>query len=149
MEDRCVMLSNRYIAEMCPREWQNKENIVYCDYLEHLFLHVLICRYPRSEMPVGIGGVYIIANELNDLYSGFRTNQAWRKRCHAMVIDDKDVYFRILDKFFDAALESSEFDIGKLCHSFNQDFGLWNDGKNVEIYSEIKSMLEDSYAEDY
>jgi len=32
-----------------PYECQKKENIVYCDLLEHLLLHVLICYYPHPE----------------------------------------------------------------------------------------------------
>ena len=57
----------KQIAELCPFEWQKKENIVYCDYLEHLLLHVLICKYPAdcSDTSVGIGGVInFIAPEL-------------------------------------------------------------------------------------
>jgi hypothetical protein len=44
-EDKMIMLSTKEYAQMCPFEWQQKENIVYCDYLEHLLLHVLICKF--------------------------------------------------------------------------------------------------------
>ncbi len=52
----------------------------YCDYLEHLFLHILICENPSEEKnrneDVGTGGVVnFIAPELNDLYSGWKTKQ--------------------------------------------------------------------------
>ena len=49
MEDRMVMLSEKLIAMMFPFEWQQKHNIVYCDYLEHLLLHVLICKFPSEK----------------------------------------------------------------------------------------------------
>ena len=41
-EDKMIMLSTKEIAQHYPFEWQKKEEIVYCDYLEHLLLHVLI-----------------------------------------------------------------------------------------------------------
>ena len=47
-EDTMIMLSTKEIAMMFPFEWQLKENLVYCDYLEHLLLHILICKYPSD-----------------------------------------------------------------------------------------------------
>lgn len=35
-EDKMMLLSNKSFAERYPYEWQKKENIVYCDYLELL-----------------------------------------------------------------------------------------------------------------
>ena len=100
-EDTMVMLSNKLIAQNYPFEWQQKENLVYCDYLEHLLLHVLICKYPSSEKvdiaKVGVGGVVnFLVPELNDLYCGWITQQEWRKNCHNKIIHDKDVYMKIL-----------------------------------------------------
>ena len=94
-------LPKKEVAQMCPFEWQSKENIVYCDYLEHLLLHVLICKYPSNAMAdfinAGIGGIVeFIVPELNDLYSGWLTNQTWRKNCHDKVSADKEVYLEIL-----------------------------------------------------
>ena len=55
-EDKMMLLSNKSFAERYPYEWQKKENIVYCDYLEHLLLHVLICKYPSPEkIAYGVG----------------------------------------------------------------------------------------------
>ena len=48
-EDRAIMLSNKEFAKNNPFEWQKAENIVYCDYLEHLLLHILICEYPSCD----------------------------------------------------------------------------------------------------
>ena len=105
-EDKMIMLSTKAFAEKCPYDWQKKENIVYCDYLEHLLLHVLICKYPSPDRfplaDVGIGGVVnFIVPELNDLYSGWVTGQPWRLNCHKKVIDDKEVYLKILKIFVD------------------------------------------------
>ena len=46
-EDHAIMLSTKEFAMQNPFEWQLAKNIVYCDYLEHLFLHILIL--PQME----------------------------------------------------------------------------------------------------
>jgi hypothetical protein len=103
-EDHAIMLSNPDYAKNNPYEWQLAENIVYCDYLEHLFLHILICEYPAVDKneneAVGIGGVvnYLVP-ELNDFYSGWVTSQAWRKNCYDKIKDDKDVYLALIKRF--------------------------------------------------
>jgi len=60
-ENCAIMLSKKEIAMSNLFEWQLANNIVYCDYLEHLLLHVLICENPSEEKndfkAVGIGGV--------------------------------------------------------------------------------------------
>ena len=144
-EDTMIMLSKKEVAQMCPFEWQSKENIVYCDYLEHLLLHVLICKYPSNAtadfINAGIGGIVeFIVPELNDLYSGWLTNQTWRKNCHDKVSADKEVYLEILRQFIEIMKFDPDFKVNMLCCSFNQQYELWNDGKNKKIYTEITSL---------
>ena len=103
-EDHAIMLSTKMFAMLNPFEWQKAENIVYCDYLEHLFLHILICENPSKEKnrneDVGTGGVVnFIAPELNDFYSGWETKQQWRKNMHDKVKNDKDVYLILIKRF--------------------------------------------------
>ncbi len=146
-EDTMIMLSTKEIAQMCPFEWQLKKNIVYCDYLEHLLLHILICKYPSENkvdfVSTGIGGVVnFITPELNDLYSGWNTNQVWRKNCHDRVSADKDVYLAILKQFVDIEKDNPAFEIDMLCHSLNQQYGLWDDACNKKLYAEIKLLSE-------
>ena len=91
-------------AKRNPYEWQLPENIVYCDYLEHLLLHILICEGPSKNKNdfevVGIGGVInFLVPELNDLYSGWITKQEWRANCHSRVVNDKEVYLILLKRF--------------------------------------------------
>lgn len=144
-EDKMIMLSTKAFAEMCPYEWQLKENIVYCDYLEHLFLHVLICKYPSPEkLPiadVGIGGVVnFIVPELNDLYSGWISKQLWRQNCHHLVRDDKDVYLAILEIFADYVKSERNFNSNILHTSFNEEFGGWSREKNAKLFYEIDKI---------
>ncbi len=146
-EDKMILLATKEVAQICPFEWQQKENIVYCDYLEHLLLHVLICKYPSPEkMPmadVGFGGaINYIVPELNDLYSGWQTGQTWRKTCHEKVRNDKDVYLAILKDFIDFAKENrAGFTIDMLLKSSNQQYGLWSDKQNGNLYKEICNLV--------
>ena len=165
MENYAAELSMKEMAQVCPFEWQSKENIVYCDYLEHLWLHILICKsvYEEkgSKSGLGISGVLdFIAPELNDLYSGWITGQAWRKNCHDKVINDKDVYLAMLEDFIkfeqrtnygynsDSALAKAfgskyanpKFRVEDLFTSYNEQYGLWSKSKNTVIYAEIASL---------
>ena len=144
-EDKMIMLSTKAFAEMCPYEWQLKENIVYCDYLEHLLLHVFICKYPSPEkLPmadVGIGGVVnFIVPELNDLYSGWVTKQPWRLKCHKLVEGDKEVYLAILKIFIDHVKQERNFSEKLLHTSFNEEFGGWSSKQNAKLYAEIDKL---------
>lgn len=144
-EDKMIMLSTKAFAELCPYEWQLKENIVYCDYLEHLLLHVLICKYPSPDkLPmadVGIGGVVnFIVPELNDVYSGWVTGQAWRQNCHKLIINDKDVYLAILKIFIDYIENDRNYNRSILHTSFNESFGGWSRKQNTKLYKEIDKL---------
>ena len=96
-EDHAIMLGNPAYAKKNPYEWQKRENLVYCNLLEHLLLHLLICEYPAEDKnkneQVGIGGVVnFIVPELNDVYSGFVSKQQWQQNCHNVIINNKDTY---------------------------------------------------------
>lgn len=45
----------------------------------------------------GIGGIVnFLVPELNDVFSGWKTNQTWRETCHNAIKDDKEVYMALL-----------------------------------------------------
>lgn len=145
-EDHGIMLSNIEYAKQNPYEWQLAKNIVYCDYLEHLLLHILICEYPSADQNeeefVGIGGVvnYLVP-ELNDVYGGWITGQSWRKTCHNAIINDKDVYLELIKRFKKFCNNTFiDFDDKYLFTSFNEQFGLWSKDKNKEIFKEISQL---------
>lgn len=103
-EDHAIMLSTKEFAMQNPFEWQKAENIVYCDYLEHLFLHILVCENPSKEQNknviVGVGGVLtFMIPELNDFYSGWESKQEWRRICHERIKNDKDVFLALVKRF--------------------------------------------------
>lgn len=144
-EDHAIMLSNKEYAMKNPFEWQLAENIVYCDYLEHLLLHILICEYPAEEQnmfeAVGIGGIInFIVPELNDVYSGWQTGKEWQKNCHDLIKDDKDVYLTLLKRFKTSCRLYPHFKEDCLYTSFNERFGLWSKEQNQELFNEIELL---------
>lgn len=144
-EDHAIMLSEKEHAMKNPYEWQLAKNIVYCDYLEHLFLHILICEYPAKDRNkneiVGIGGVInFLVPELNDLYSGWETKQEWRKNCHDLVVNDKAVYLILLKRFKQKCSSYPNYNERWLLTSYNERFGGWSRANNKELFEEIKSL---------
>lgn len=139
-ENSAKLLSKPSEAEKHPFEWQLKHNIIYCDFLEHLFLHMLICEETDKKLGLGKGGIleYMVP-ELNDVYSGFVSDKQWEINCHSAIINDKDVYF-ILLKRFKICFKEDEFIVDWLCKSANARKGRWSNIYNREIYEEIEIL---------
>ena len=143
-EDHAIMLSHPEYAKNNPYEWQKKENIVYCDLLEHLLLHILICENPSNDKNkcemVGLGGVVnFIVPELNDVYSGWVSKQVWQNNCHNVIIDEKNVYM-ILLKRFKELYDNNPFIVKNLYRSYNEQFGIWSAENNYKLYKEIEEL---------
>ncbi len=143
-EDHAVRLSKPEYAKNNPYEWQKKENLICCDLLEHLFLHQLICEYPAENKnnteQVGISGIVaFIVPELNDVYSGWRSKHTWQQNCHNAIIRDKDVYLQLLKRYKDFH-DNSPCSTKILLKSYNEEFGVWSDEKNVKLYEEIIAL---------
>lgn len=103
MEDRASDLSKKAIASSYPYEWQRKENLVYCDYLEHLWLHILIYKYLSEEegnyIKYPLNSSAIVKSfipELNDIYSGFVFKLTWKNNIAKAIIHDKQAYLAII-----------------------------------------------------
>ncbi len=144
-EDHAIMLSTKEYAMENPFEWQLAKNIVYCDYLEHLLLHILICEYPAEDKnefeAVGIGGVinYLIP-ELNDYFSGWKTKEPWRLNCHNLIKDDKIVYLTLIKRFKALCKDYPDFKVEFLLTSFNERFDLWSRQQNNKLFEEINNI---------
>ena len=90
---------------------------------------------------VGIGGVInFIVPELNKLYSGWETNQPWRRNCHKLIINDKNVYLTLLKRFKTTCKNYPLYTKDCLCKSYNGDSFQWSDNKNKQLYNEIRSL---------
>ena len=101
-------LSKKEQAKSFPFEWQTAEWIVYCDYLEHLLLHIMICKDPKpvnSNFIVGLGGIInFLVPQINDMYAGLELQQEWRQICFAKIAEDKTVYLELLKMFYSGCL---------------------------------------------
>ena len=148
MEDHAIKLSKPEVAKNHPFEWQKKESIVYCDALEHLFLHVLIGCFPapgHEDDLLGIlGASAFLIPELNDVYSGWKSKLKWQQNCHNLVRNDKAVYLKILARF--AVIYgirvglSPKLILQKLCISTAAKYGSWSEDFNSQLYIEIMQI---------
>lgn len=153
-EDCEIMLGNKKFAEKQPYEYQLPKNLVYCDYLEHLLLHILIVKYPGESqnlltMP-GIGGIInFLIPELNDYYSGYPIKQAWKQTVFDKVKDDLDAYIEILKIFVEVynsnfLISAALGDIEQyLCTSASADYGVWSHKNNTKLYTKIMDAVKD------
>ena len=142
-ENQAKLLSHPEQAKNHPFEWQQKENIVYCDFLEHLFLHILICEKNPEKTDfnkiLGFGGVVeFIVPELNDVYSGWTSKEKWKNKCHNAIINDIDVYIKLI-KRFKTYYNNDAFVVKLLCRSRNERSG-WSKENNSKIFEEIINL---------
>lgn len=114
-EDRAVMLSNANHAKFFPKEYQNKENLVYCDLLEHLHLHILIAEFSRGRdiippkpyteafgadrLDVGVGGVVNhIAPMLNNFYK--HPEDKTNRKMYENISQDQETFNILMNRFY-------------------------------------------------
>lgn len=145
MEDHAILLSDRAFAMRNPYEWQLPENLVYCDYLEHLFLHILICENPHKNKNkneiVGIGGIInFLVPELNDFYSGWFTNKKWQIACFNKIKNDKNVYLELIKRFKTNCWTYPGYNESALYSSYNENFGTWKKYRNKPLFEELRRL---------
>lgn len=143
-ENKTILLTNQAIAKHQPYEYQLAENLAYCDFLEHLLLHVLICEYPENTLPqfiVGIGGaINFIIPELNDLYSGCPVAPNWKMTCFNKVKQDQDCYITIVNRLIKNSHNYPLFDLSKiLLGSWNAPLNHWDVNKNLPLTSKFNT----------
>ena len=150
-EDHAIMLSVKEYACQNPFEWQLAKNIVYCDFLEHLLLHILICQYPSKDKneneDVGVGGVinYIVP-QLNDLYSGWYPKQQWLKTCFDRVKNDLSVYYKLLERFLSIYRDDPSISYSSLLTSYGDKHGIWNKESNEDLFFDIMELAMKFYS---
>lgn len=101
-------LGEPHMARMNPYEYQKKENLCYCNYLEHLILHLKINAMSRSqfEWPHQIKrffnslGFYWICQDINTLYAENGSEQKWRNDCYQVIKNNFADYVDILRSAF-------------------------------------------------
>ena len=107
-EDKGGNLGNPPQAKMQPFEWQKKERLVYCNILEHLILHMKIAVLRQKNMletPQEIvdffttGGIFMICDEINDMFMNDGTKVAWKKRCFEEIKENYEDYILLIKSF--------------------------------------------------
>ena len=105
-EDKAILLANPEHALKNPYEYQKANRLVYCNFLEHLLLHILIVEKEKDEKVndnelQGIGGaVNYIVKQLNDFYSGYEYKQKWMIIATSIIKDDYDSYIMMLKRLW-------------------------------------------------
>ena len=95
-ENKEILLSTPEIARMHPFEYQKKENLVYCNILEHLILHLKIVQECHKENPhLGIGGVSMITAQINGYYDN-PPMSGWHVYVYDVIKNKYDDYINIL-----------------------------------------------------
>ena len=92
------------MARTQPFEAQKKENLVYCNYIEHLILHLKINANARSMFEEAFEIKYFfnslgfvwIASEINFLFKNGGSLQKWRNNCFCVIKDEFEDYVSIL-----------------------------------------------------
>lgn len=108
-EDEGGNLSNPPQARIQPYEWQKKENLVYCNLIEHLLLHIKIDVLRQNGMirlPYDIprffanGGLFWLTSELNDMYMNGGTETRWKKPCYEKIKENYGDYISLMKSLF-------------------------------------------------
>lgn len=111
-EDKGYNLGNSEYAKTQPFEYQKAERLVYCNYLEHLLLHIQIGkdRYweehdtlisPKEFTLFIMPGTIYICSDLNDLYDKNGSSIPWKNRCFEEIENNFDDYIYILKSFIE------------------------------------------------
>lgn len=112
-------LSDSGHAALYSFEHQKAEHLVYCNYIEHLLLHLQIgvdlywasekkLIDPRNLFRFITPGVQSICADINDLYKNYGSPLVWKNRCFEEIKDNFEDYAFILlsfMKYFDKNYE--------------------------------------------
>lgn len=112
-EDKGGNLSKSDSAARQPFAWQKKERLVYCNYIEHLILHMKIAIL-RQKAPLKTprevceffttGGIYMVCSDLNDLFTNKGPSVNWQKRSYEEVeknLSDYVLLIQLLLRYID------------------------------------------------
>lgn len=112
-ENTHIQLSKLEYAVKAPFEYQKAENLCYCNYLEHMVLHMKIVEeYLTMEnvkkyvcMP-GIGGLLnFIVPEINDYFNGYQYQRAWQIKAFSLV--DKKSFEELKTSLYNTLLSKA------------------------------------------
>ena len=111
-EDKGYCLCSPVAAQCFSFEYQKKERLVYCNYIEHLLLHILIGKNSywrrRSTLESTTAfnlfitpGMGYICSDINGLFEKNGSSLKWKQRCYQEIKDNFDDYIFILNSFIE------------------------------------------------
>ena len=115
-EDKAYNLSVSERALDYPFDYQKKERLIYCNYIEHLLLHIVIakdrywkenddiCRPNQFTDFVDLG-VQRICNDINMMYEQEGTEVKWINRCYREIDNNFTDYVYVLQSLIKYVLE--------------------------------------------
>ena len=145
-ENEITGLSNKEKASNYQTEYQQPQNLCYCDYLEHMLLHIMIFEEDlENNSNMNIVGILGVVNHmvkrLNDFYCkdlvGYKDYEI---NAYHKIKDDIDVYLGIIKRIFDATPQNIHSTIcNKLCVSKNNSDECQELRNN--LYNDITEMM--------
>lgn len=115
-EDKVSNLSVSESAICYPFDYQKKERLVYCNYIEHLLLHIVIvkdrywkendniCRPNQFAHFVDLG-IQRICSDINMMYEQNGTDVKWINRCYQEIDNNFTDYVYVLQSLIKYVLE--------------------------------------------
>ena len=114
-EDKAILLANDKYAIKNPFDYQKADRLVYCNFLEHLLLHIKIVEEPRNananknELP-GIGGaVNFLVKQINDFYNGTIYTQEYLAIATKVIENDYNSYIVMLQHLWNIIKSKPEY----------------------------------------
>lgn len=97
-ENKFILLSHPEFARLAPFDFQKKERLCYCNYFEHLLLHIKIAKEYGSVLDVklGVGGIILITKDINDIYMYGMPSTDWQRNCAEQINSRYGDYVEII-----------------------------------------------------
>lgn len=171
-EDKALKLSDPKFAIQHPFKYQKADRLVYCNYLEHLLLHIKIFLETKGKYSYNGTFEYLIP-KINDIYSGeyysdeTPKEEKWPQTTAEQILDKKEDYLMMLEQtmkwliedetILEDSLKVKDIDdereiinmfrycfLKSYTFVFNEDITLRNkiNPKNKDINSKIENIIQ-------
>lgn len=108
-EDEGACLCEPLVARDQPFSWQQPENLVYCNILEHLILHLKIAQ----EKDRASAGIIATCGQLNDFFGGYKSEKEYLNKIYSLIENNYKDYIKIIKLFLQCNC-AKEMDVGRL-----------------------------------
>ncbi|MGL5592135.1 MAG: hypothetical protein ACRDCJ_02120 [Metamycoplasmataceae bacterium] len=137
-EDKIYDLSTPKEAIKHDYAFQKADRLVYCDYLEHLILHIKIVEETDQEL---VGALLFMIPEINNIFSGWKSEISWRLAVYNSIIDKKNEYLKI----FEYCIKVEKIDIQCFFQSGVFRAQGWENEFNYALYFEFAEIAKQYY----